>query len=94
MPRGFLCQGQPCFFGISRGEIFCEKLFGSLRSDPSTTNFYPGTGIHLCRNWDGAALRRGAAFRVSLREAIPCFCCVFCPNRVVSRGSLERVAGP
>jgi hypothetical protein len=100
MPRDFLCPCQPRFLGISRGEIFCEKLFRSLKADPLATDFHPGTGMHVCRNWDGAVMhdpgrvihapdQRGAAFRVSLHGTTYSACGVLRPNRVVSRGSLE-----
>jgi len=88
MPRGFLGPCQPRIWSVSRGGIFIQDFSNHPKASPLATDFHPGTGINVCRNWDGArATRRGAAFRVSLLQVIYCVRRVFRPNCVVSRGS-------
>jgi len=94
MPRDFLCPCQPRFLGVSRGGILFRIFRVVEKQDLTQRNFIPElgstfTGIGMIAR----VARRGAAFNASFRGTIHSVRRVFRPNRIVSRGSLERVPG-
>jgi hypothetical protein len=67
MPRDFLCRRRPRFSSISRGEIFVREFLVRQKASSFATDYHPGTGINVCRNWDVSGCRsRGRGSRTPL----------------------------